>query len=451
MNTPRTPSTAFTRRALLQAGAASALGFPLLESVLSRQKVARAQTMFPRRLVVFFTPNGTNPDAWFPTPGATEDAFVLNPTLAALAPHRQQLIFTAGVDMTSLQVGPGEPHQRGMGAVLTGTHLQEGTFVGGDGTLAGWGDGVSLDQHVAAQVGGGTQFRSLELGTRVLGSEVRHRINYLGPANPLPPRTDPRAVFTDLFGNFMAMPSEQAARDARRRAVLEATHRNFVALRGRVSAEDRQKLDGHREMVRDLQSRLSSSRLVCTRPDQPPPMNPDDENNMDDVIRNQTDLLVMSLACDLTRVATLQNSSGANNIRFPFLQSYSDDHNLSHAGVSDPTSQTEWAHRKGWYAQQFAYLLQRMKDVREGDGTLLDHTVILWCSELAQGNTHSHANMPFLLAGSCHGYFRTGRFVQYTGKSHNDLLVSLMNAMGVPGNSFGDPAYCTGPLPGLTA
>ena len=103
-----------------------------------------------------------------------------------------------------------------------------------------------------------------------------------------------------------------------------------------------------------------------------------------------------------------------------------------------------------WFAEQLAYLLAEMDKIPEGNGSMLDNSVVMWCNELAYGAAHDHINVPFLLAGSCGGYFDTGRFVQYGGANHNDLLVSLCNAMGLPDQTFGNPAYCNGPLPNLT-
>jgi hypothetical protein len=225
-------------------------------------------------------------------------------------------------------------------------------------------------------------------------------------------------------------------------------------VRPRLSAQDRLKVDQHHTYVAELEHRLGAfgpPGQACAAPTEPPFMfSPEHEDNMDEVSRLQIDMMVMAFACDLTRVGTLQYSSGANNIRFPHLASFTDDHQLSHAGPSDTTSTGEWADRKEWYVGELAYLMGKLASIPEGDGSLLDNTLIFWCSELSQGNTHSHANMPFVLAGGGAG-FTMGRYVQYASKSHCDLLVSIMNAFGVEGSTFGDPAYCTGPLPGLVA
>ena len=127
---------------------------------------------------------------------------------------------------------------------------------------------------------------------------------------------------------------------------------------------------------------------------------------------------------------------------------------MSHAADSDATAQENLTKINVWYAEQLAYLLGKLASYKEGDATLLDNTVVLWCNEVGKGNNHAHRDLPFLLAGSCGGYFRTGRFVDYmaggaAGHPHNNLLVSLAQAMGAKDTTFGDPAHCTGPLPNL--
>ncbi len=169
----------------------------------------------------------------------------------------------------------------------------------------------------------------------------------------------------------------------------------------------------------------------------------------------------MALACDLTRVVTLQWSASTNNRPYPFLtyddgggggpQPISgDEHLLGHQPDSDTISWGKLDVIRRWYMQQLAYLLGKLAAVPEGEGTLLDNTVVIWLSEIARGNTHSHYDAPFLLCGGAGGSWATHRYLSFTGDvPHNNLWVSLLNACGVSGTTFGDPAHCTGPLSGL--
>jgi hypothetical protein len=177
-------------------------------------------------------------------------------------------------------------------------------------------------------------------------------------------------------------------------------------------------------------------------------------DNMPAVGRLQMDLLAGAFACDLTRVATLQWTHAESNQTFPFIGVSGQHHTMSHAGDGDAAAQESLTKINVFYAEQFRYLLEKLSSYREGDRTLLDNTVVFWAIEVGKGNNHAHRDLPFLLAGSAGGYFRTGRFVDYQARGraqpHNNLLVSLGNALGLPEQTFGDPAHCTGPLPDLT-
>jgi hypothetical protein len=161
----------------------------------------------------------------------------------------------------------------------------------------------------------------------------------------------------------------------------------------------------------------------------------------------QIDLLVAAMRCDVTRVGSIQFSDARNHVTFPFLDSRTDAHELSH-NANDPLYRAETISIFSWYAEQFAYLLQKLKQTPEGSGTMLDNTLVFWCNEIAQGG-HTQNDMPFVLAGRAGGAIRTGRYLQYNGKPHNDLLVSILNAMDVKVSTFGNPNFCNGRLAGL--
>ena len=205
--------------------------------------------------------------------------------------------------------------------------------------------------------------------------------------------------------------------------------------------------------MRDLEDRITNLPLLgdnCEIPPTPPGDAPDDANTMHLISQQQLDLMVMALACDVTRVASLQYSNGRNHTQFPWLGAACPTAtSCPHAGDTDSVAWAEWSTREAWFAEQFAYLLGRLQSIPEGEGTMLDHTVVLWANELAQGNTHSHDRMPFVLAGSAGGTLPTGRLLNFGGVSHNDMLVSLLNLFGLEHTTFGDPQHCTGPLTGL--
>jgi hypothetical protein len=449
------------RRTFLRGLGGVAIGLPLLNAMgcgrgggggAPRARKTAALGEAPKRFVVFFSANGTIPENWRPT--GTETAFALSTILAPLEPHKDQLVIIDGVDMESSNHGPGDGHQKGMGHMLTGIELLEGTeFTGGNGELVGWGGGISVDQAIANQIGGTTRFRSLELGVQVSGASVWSRMSYLGADQPIPPEDSPYSTFDRVFGDLGADPLGLAELRAKRHSVLDTVQDDYTALSSRLGNEDRVKVEAHLAAIRDIELRLDNGAEIggsCAIPSVDGGIDLDANDNFPLVGRMQMDLLVMALACDLTRVASLQWSNSVSNKRFTWLGIPDGHHDLSHLGDSDTVAIQKITDINRWYSEQFGYLLQKMKEIPEGEGTMLDNTLVIWCNELGKGNSHTRMNAPFVLAGGAGGALRTGRFLQYGGTvPHNDLLVSCMNAMGVDVDTFGNPAYCTGPLAGL--
>ncbi|MCC7535360.1 MAG: DUF1552 domain-containing protein [Deltaproteobacteria bacterium] len=429
--------------------AAGAVSIPLLRSIGTRAQ----DTTFPKRLVVFFSANGTAHENWVPNGGETD--FELSRILAPLEAFKSKLLILDGVDMASSDHGPGDGHQRGMGHMLTGTELLEGDeFEGGNGELVGWGGGISVDQFVANAVGGDTRFRSLELGVDPGGANIWTRMCYRDSNQPVPPEGDPRAVFDRVFSDLSTEDRDAAERRRQqRRSVLDFVRADLGRMSSRLPREDRPKLDAHLTAIRDLETRLQAPLGVgaaCTLPTPPGgELDPGANDDYPAVGRAQMDLLVMSLACDLTRVASLQWSKSVSNTTFSWLDIPEGHHDLSHEGDSNGDAIEKITRINVWYSEQLAYLLGRMQEIPEGEGTLLDNSLVLWCNELGRGNSHSRNRIPWVLAGGAGGYFRMGRFLEYDSAPHNDLLVSVCNAMGVETDSFGNPAYCNGPLPRL--
>ncbi len=452
-----------TRRTFLRGLGGTTIALPLVSAgpLGARAGTASGKNEsrdgYPKRFIVFFHPNGVIPEAWWPD-RQSETEFTLNQSLQPLQSFKDRLVFMEGVHMKSPGAGPGGPHQQGMGGVLTGRPLQEGQMVGNDGSLAGWGDGISIDQAIANEIGESTPFESLHLGVRGDahgGSRVRTRISYAGSAQPVPPQNNPRDVFEQLFSDFRTNSEAHETIRDQRASVLDTVQSQFERIEDRVSASDRAKLQRHLQRVRDLERRLQQgvgSKEACQQPDPPADRNPNSEDTMPEIMQAQLDLAVMALACDLTRVATIQVSNSVNHIRYPWIDSTGDGHALSHAGPSNTEAHREWKRRDRWHAKQFAYLLEELDSIPEGDGTMLDNTVLLWVMEIAKGNTHSHQDMPFVLAGNVADQFETGRHLQYSGQSHNDLLAAIARAYGVelPHDTFGDRRFGNGPIADLT-
>jgi len=462
-----------SRRAFLRGAGGVAIGLPFLnimgcssragEQVAiggsegaagAAAKTARAG-LAPKRFVTMFSANGTIIENWRPTGGETD--FTLSTILAPLEPHRAHLLVLEGLDFQSGRNGPGDNHQKGMGHLLTGIELLEGSeFTGGNGELVGWGGGISIDQHVANAVGQSTKFKSLELGVQVFGASVWSRMSYAAANQPIPPESSPYAAFDRIFGSLGADPLGLEKQRVLRHSVLDTVGDDYARLSPRLGSEDRAKVDAHLAAIRDIEARLDSGGQIggaCQRPSLQGGINLGDNDNYPLIGKLQMDLMVMALACDLTRVASLQWNSSVSNRVFSWLADPIPEghHDLSHFGDSDGTAMGKLTRINTWYAEQFAYLCAEMKKVPEGDGTLLDNTVMLWGNELGRGNSHSLNEIPFVLAGGAGGALRTGRYLKYANTvPHNNLLVSVCNAMGLPDTTFGNPAYCTGPLGNLT-
>ena len=441
---------ALSRRTMLRAASGAVLSLPLLPSLRARAQ----ETEFPKRFITMYTPNGVIHDGWWPTNVVSETEFELSQSHTPLLPYRDRLLILGGLEMKVAAMGPGGPHQRGIGALFTNMQLGEGAFVDGCGRTAGWATGISIDQRIAAEIGTATPIGSLQLGVRATENDVQGRISYAGAGMPLPPMNDPLEVYKRVFEGFSppaTTPDEDAAKALllQRKSVLDAVASEFNALTPRLSAEDRQTLDAHLTLVRDVERRLSIGLGDCAKPEVPPALNPVNELDMPQIAELELDLLALAFACDLTRVASFQVSTALNRIRYPWVESLGEGHNLSHTGVSDVDAKSQLLRRQAWHASLIARLFDRLATIPEGDGTALDNTLLFWGNEVSMGTTHNHDNMPFLVAGGTWA-FRTGRSVTYTGNSHADLLVSLLNAMGVPQTTFGDGNFCTGPLSGMS-
>jgi hypothetical protein len=445
-----------TRRHFMAGVGGVSVALPLMHS-FNRVSYAQAPA-FPKRFIVVYTPNG---NIELP-PGMDFAGSILEP----LTPFKDKMLVLSGLDLSVHDLPPGEPHQQGM-AWLTGRPLNPGNQVGGDGTLAGWGSGISVDQEIANAIGTDTPHKSLHFGvqsTAYGGTEVRTVMSYAGSDQPIANETNPQAMFDLVFSKLGADPLGLEKLRRRRHSVLDAVGKQYSALAPQLGSEDKLKLEQHLTAIRDVELRLDNPGGAiggsCQLPDIGMPLDLNAPSSFPAIGKLQMDLLAMAMRCDLTRVATLQWSASTNNKPYPFLTYDAgdgpkpiagDEHVMGHQPDSDVHAWGALRVIRRWYMEQLAYLLQALDSTPEGDGTMLDHTVVMLGSELARGNTHSHSDAPFLLAGSAGGYFKTGRYLELAGKNpHNNLLVSLLHSMGVETQTFGMPEYCTGPLSGLT-
>ncbi len=437
------------RRHFLRGAGGAAVALPFLGAMTETASAAP----FPKRFIAFFTGLGQVKKAWAPT--GTETDFTLSPVLMPLQKHKSRLVIMDGIDMESAYHGPGDPHQQGIAQSLSATELQVGNlfpYACDPTAMVGWGGGISLDQRLANQLGQTTKLPSLELGVQVQYTNVSSRLCYKGAAQPVPPEDSPYQVFNRLFGDLTADPTAIQRLRAQRHQVLDAVQGDAKALAARLGADDRQKLDHHLEAISSIAARLDAPDKiggVCAVPNVGTPRDVYANENYPAMGKLQMDLLAMALACDLTRVGSLQWTSTQAGKVFSWLGQTETHHSLSHSTLTDSDRQSQLAAIGNWHSQQLAYLMDRLASFPEGNGTVLDNTLILWCTDIAQGQSHSRRDMPYVLAGGARGEIQMGRYLRYAGDHHNNLLVSILNAMGVPDTTFGNPAYCTGALPKL--
>ncbi|HEX4336601.1 MAG TPA: DUF1552 domain-containing protein [Polyangiaceae bacterium] len=454
--------TTFSRRRLL-----SGLG---ALTVALTSPIWRPSTVFGkdgstkplRRFIGVFSANGTIASEFFPKGTASDTPLapaMLGRILAPLAAHTSQMLVLKGVDMVSTvsdQLGstttkPGGPHMKGPGAMLTGGSLLAGSFSGAGGP-AGYADRISVDQLIANRLGKGTAFPSLEFGARVSGGEPLNTISYRGANQPNPPIDDPVQMYTRLFSNGNLSTSQLAQLVADRKSVLDFVQSDIASLQPRLNAEDSARLDAHLTGIRSIEQQLTSATSVCTPPAKPSKYDGNDQATFEPICKVQMDMMLLAHVCGMTNVSTFMFANADSWQYFPFAGVDEEHHGLSHSSDDDSASVEKLVKINVWHGQQVNYMLDKLAATTESDGSnMLDNTLLLWGNELGVGNTHDYKNIPWLLAGGS-SYFKMGRSLQFQDLPHNNLLVSVCNAMGFDDvTTFGIPGVCTGPLPGLTA
>jgi hypothetical protein len=460
----------FSRRTFLRGASGASFALPLLSDVLRGSTARAAAPAFPKRLFVFFTPNGTIPAEFFGP--ADQSTFTLGQILAPLEPHKKDLLVLDNLDNKASIDASGDPHGVGFGCMLSGMKLLTGAAAMGM-TSGGWSSGISVDQYVANTIGKSTKLASLELAGKDIAGSVFSRMSFSGPGQPLSPEADPQKAFDRIFASVMNDPASLRRR-ALQTSILDEVSKQLDGLSATLSGADQMKVQAHAAYVRDIETRLQASAPgSCTtapaRPtvsgSKPVDFMPYDPNNaghevinaandvdFPGILKAHLDLVVGAFSCDITRVASLMAAPSRSDVVMTWAGVTMSHHEMSHQ--SDAQGMPGLIKVDNWYAQQLAYLISALKAVPEGAGTVFDNTLILWCNELGIGNIHSHTKLPLLIAAGKSTGFKTGQAVTMpSGTPHNRILLSLIHGMGMTDvTSFGNPKFCTaGPIQEIMA
>jgi hypothetical protein len=419
---------AVDRRSFLGSLGAAILGARLLDGGAAWAQATQAA----RRLIIVFSPDGTEHAMWRPTWTGARMEFAEGSILEPLARRWRDLTVIDGVAYTE-----GVEHYSGMVRMLTNIGYRE--------SVPSVTNGMSLDQYVALRLPAGPRFPSLELGVQcsIWGLIPEARMSFSSTGQTVPSNEDPRDVFRRLFQG----PTPDALRLlARRQSVLDVVREDLRSLEARLSAEEKQKLEIHLESLRAMERSLEPG-PQC--PDVPAltQLDPWQNDHFPAVGRAQTDLLVSALACDLTRVASLQWSMAASPTVFTWLGHSESHHSLSHVVGATSQGGLQFIEGERWFSEQFLYLLDRLAAIPEPtmpQGSLLDHAIVLWVTEVGDRITHYCQDMPIVVAGRGSGRIASGRYLHYSGESHGQLLTSVCRAMGLDNPSFGKASHGTG-------
>ncbi len=429
------------RRFLRDLGLSAAL-LPFLGGLPSLQAAPRKRSA--PRIVFVFTPNGTVPNEFWPETAGTE--FQLKSILEPLAAYRSQMLILKG--LCNRVRGDGDGHMRGMSCLLTGIELLPGNIQGGSDTPAGWASGPSIDQELKTFLQGRpetrTRFGSLELGVGVPHrADPWTRWTYAGSNQPVAPLSDPYEVFEKIFG--------QVKDRENLGSVLDQVRSDLQRVSQKLGREERAILERNATLVREMEREISEAgrqKLRVAAPVLEPGIG-NENDTIPQVSRMQADLLVNAFANDMTRVASLQYTNSVGQSRMRWLGIDDGHHALSHDPDLNTGSQEKLVKINRWFAGEIAALAKKLAATPDpdGNGSLLDHTTILWTNELGKGNSHSHDNIPFVLVGGGLG-FGTGLCLHLDKTPHNRLWLSIAQGFGHDLKTFGNPTLCSaGPLP----
>ncbi len=428
---------AIPRRTVLR-GLGAAVALPWLDAM--RPAFAGPRADRPRRLAFVYVPNGKNMADW--TPKAEGAAFELPMILQPLEAFRDDLLVLTGLtaDKARAHGDGGGDHARALASWLTGAQPKK---TDGADIRAG----LSADQAAAAAIGDRTRLPSLEIGCEsgaMAGNcdsgyscVYSSTMSWKSATQPLPKDVNPKSVFDRLFGGGSA--DERARARAQRKSVLDLVREDAKDLNGKLGKQDQQKLDEYASSIRDIEERMErAAKLPEVKPPEGTARPAGIPAGPGEHIQLMSDLLTLAFQADVTRICTFVIANEGSNKPYPFINVPEGHHDLSHHG-GDKGKTAKIAKINEFHVRQFARLLGRLKAVKEGDGTLLDHCMIAYGSGNSDGNRHNHDDLPILVAGKAGGSVKSGRHVRFPKETPlNNLWLALLQRLDVKLASLGD-------------
>jgi hypothetical protein len=429
-----------SRRTFLH-GMGATIALPLLDSMVAAQTPLRQTAAAPKtRFAAFYVPHGATMDKW--TPATEGTGFAFTEILKPLEPYRDRINVISGLahpyvaGAGGADVSAGANHTRAAAVFLTGSVPTRGA----QAHL-----GVSADQVAAQHIGQDTPLPSLELSIEesVLACEAafscayRNSIAWKSPTQPLPMQNNPRLVFEKLFGDG-STDAERRGRRQETRSLLDAVMGQLASLKRDLPAGDQRRLDQYFEDVREIERRIqraeAAARTDVTLPDVPAGV----PATFADHLKLLMDLQVIAFQSDITRVSTLMYARELSGAVYPETSIRDPFHNLSHHS-NDRGNMDRFAVLNLYHMAKFAYFIDRLKETKDGDGTLLDHSLVLYGSSLSDGNQHNFSPLPIVLAGGASGKLQGGRHVRFPKDTHmSNLLLALLDKLGARQETFGD-------------
>jgi hypothetical protein len=440
-----------SRRTVLK-GLGVSLGLPWLEAMLPLSAQGSPTVVAaPKRMAFFYVPNGVNMGEW--TPKAEGKLTQLSGVLEPLKNVQDYVQVLSGLTCDKARPngdGPGD-HARAMSAFLTGAQARK--THGADIK-----SGISIDQFAGAKIGTQTRFASLELGCEKglnagncdsgYSCAYSANLSWRSETLPMAKEVNPRAVFERLFGNQVKKESDagRARRDLYRASILDLVADDAKRLHAKLGSNDQRKMDEYMTAVRELETRITKAGPVvevgASKMAMPAGVPVDYESH----IRLLCDVLALAWHADLTRIATFPLANEGSNRPYRHIGVPDGHHDLSHHGGSrEKLEKIKKINR--FHMSQFAYFLEKLKGIKEGDGNVLDNAMVLYGSGNGDGNRHNHDELPIVLVGKGGGTLATGRHVRYPRNTPlTNLYLAMLERLGISADHFGDSTGMLGNL-----